>query len=98
MTTISAVMGRTYFSTMFADLTDVPHTFSRSSGLTTLTFESDLSDEVAHAIWLRMESKSDADQTKRADLRAARDAVIADPTPENMAALAVLNANYTLGD
>ena len=82
MTTIAAVMARSYIPEMFADLTDVPHTrtFDRPSGVTTLAFDGTLSTEDEHAIWARMESRNDVDQAKRATLRADRDALpVGDP-------------------
>ena len=100
MTAITVVAARTWTQAMFDDLTDIPHvrTFDKPSGITTLTFDGDLAPEVEHAIWARMESKNDVDQAKRADLRAKRGAVIADPSLENVAALVVAEANYQLGD
>lgn len=79
MTTISAVMRRTYTPTMFDDLTDVLHTraFDKATSITTLTFDGDLEPAVSDAIWARMESRDDVDQAKRAALRADRDALAA---------------------
>ena len=93
MTTISATMTRSYTPDMFADLTDVPHarTFDRPSGVTTLTFDGTLSPEVEAAIWSRMESRDDADQLRRATLRADRNALAADDPLRRL-------YDYTLGD
>lgn len=63
-----------------------------------LLFDGVLSDEQASAIRDRMESTDDADQARRAELRTLRDAVVAAPTLENVAALQVANTNYALGD
>lgn len=100
MTVVSAVMARVYTFGMFDDLTDVPHvrTFDSLSKVTTLTFDGELSAEVKVAIRDRVESKNDVDQARRADLRAKRDAVVGGATLENVAALAVAEANYMLGD
>ena len=97
MTVIVVCAARSYSPAMFEDLTDVPHVrvFDKPSGVTTLTFDGDLSAEVADAIWARMESKNDADQAKRADLRAARDAVTGDD-PISVAVRAAID--YQLGD
>ena len=93
MTTIAATMTRSYTPDMFDDLTDVPHvrTFDRPSGVTTLTFDGVLPPEVEHAIWARMESRDDADQSRRATLRADRDALPADDPLRRL-------YDYTLGD
>lgn len=98
MTTIAARMARSYAANMFADLTDVPHARSLVAGVTTLTFDGDLDAETERAVRDRMTSRDDDDQAARADLRAKRDAAIAAPTLPNVAALAVANANYQLGE
>lgn len=97
MTVIKVCAARTWTQAMFDDLTDIPHvrTFDKPTGITTLTFEGDLSAEVAHDVWARIESKNDADQAKRADLRAKRDAVVGDE-PEKVAVRAAID--YLLGD
>lgn len=93
MTAISAVMRRSYFVAMFADLTDVAHTrtFDKPTGVTTLTFDGDLDEATAEAIWARMESTDDADQARRAVLRADRDVLAADDPVRRL-------YDYMLGD
>lgn len=98
MTTIAAVMRRSYTAGMFDDLDVPPHTREYVKPVTTLTFTPDLTPTQAAQVWTRMESTDDVDQAKRANLRALRDAVVAAPTLENVAALATANANYLLGD
>lgn len=99
MTTVVAVMARSYTPAMFDDLTDVEHarTFDKPTGVTTLTFDGDLDAETAAAIWARMESASDADQANRANLRvllAAAEATELDAVGE----LAVAAMHYWLGE
>lgn len=100
MTTIAAVMRRSYTADMFDDLTDVPHarSWDKATGVTTLTFDADLDEQTTAAIRDRMTSKDDDDQAARANLRVLRDAVEADPTLANVAALVVANTNYGLGE
>jgi hypothetical protein len=78
----------------FADITDA-EVVSFTGGV---TFDGELTPEQGAAIYDRMTSRDDADQAARADLRAKRDAVVAAPTLENVAALAVAHANYRLGE
>lgn len=97
-TTVTGVMVRDRTPDMFADLTPAPFAYARAGGTTTLTFDGELDSATVTAIYDRMTSRDDADQAARADLRAKRDAVVAEPTLENVAALAVAHANYRLGE
>lgn len=63
-----------------------------------VTFAADLSEEDAAAVEAMLDSTDDYDLACRAAVREARDAVEADPSLENVAALAMLTANYALGD
>lgn len=108
MTTVSAVMRRSYTADMFADLGLPPHARTYDKPVTTLTFDGVLTAAEQEAVWARMESADDADQGRRANLRADRDAVLtaADPTTldEALAMIALLRTavvdglNYVLGD
>lgn len=110
MTTVAAVMRRSYSPAMFDDMDLPPHTreFDRATSVTTLTFAGDLSDEQAEAVWARMESTDDVDQVKRANLRAACGALMSAGEPETLEdalvvitllrAASVGSLNYLLGD
>lgn len=76
---------------MFADLTSVPHVRDYAKPVTTLTFDAALDAATVDAIWARMESTDDADQARRADLRADRDALAADDPLRRL-------YDYMLGD
>lgn len=98
MTSISAVMARSYSPDMFADLGLWPvREWDKASGVTTLVFDGDLDAPIVAAIRARMTSRDDADQAARANLAALRDSVTADPSLENVAALATAVAAYVLG-
>lgn len=97
-TSIQGRVKRSIRPDSFVDITSAPLVVPEGIDSNGLLFDGDLGVGQVSAVWARMESADDADQTKRADLRAKRDAVVADPTPENVAALAVANANYVLGD
>lgn len=80
MTTVSAVMRRSYSPTMFDDLNLPAHTraWDKPTAVTTLTFVGELTDAQVDAVWARMESTNDADQAARAVLRADHDALAED--------------------
>lgn len=110
MTTVSAVMARSYTPDMFDDLELPPHTRDRDpvTRVTTLVFDADLTPEQAGAVWARMESIDDVDQARRAGLRAGRDALAGAEDPasleEALALIAMLKAavvdslDYWLGE
>ena len=94
MTTISVVMRRFYSPSIFDDLTLVPHTRvprDPETNLTTFVFDGELDPATVDAIWSRMESRDDADQTRRAALRAAAAAL---PEGDDLR----LTICYLLGD
>lgn len=93
MTSVVAVMRRSYTVGMFDDLTGglvCTRTLDKATGITTLDFDGDLTNEQVDAVWARMESKDDADQAQRAALRAL---VVEHPD----CALSVALTNYVLG-
>lgn len=102
-TVVVAPMRRSYTSAMFDDLLpEGAFVASRVVGKPawTVTFIGTepgpaLDAETVAAVVARMESTDDADQAKRADLRAKRDAVIGDE-PEKVAVRAAID--YMLGD
>lgn len=94
-TVVEGTLRRSLNYSSFVDITDAR---LLSWTKTTLTFEGTLTAEEQEQVWARMESVSDADQAARANLRACRDAVVTSPTLANLAALAVAEANYQLGE
>jgi hypothetical protein len=75
MTTISAVMRRPYSQDLFDDL-DLPahvRSYSAATDVTTLTFDSPLTGPQAAAVLARIDATDDADQERRAQLRADRE-------------------------
>lgn len=59
----------------FADITDVPLVIPSGIDSGGLLFDGDLTPDQVEAVWSRMTSRDDADQTARATLRADRDAL-----------------------
>lgn len=96
MTTVHGRIIRQRTLDMFADLTDAQIVLPFTDD--SVTFDAELDAATVVAVHDRMTSRDDADQAARADLRAKRDAVIAGPTLANVAALAVAEANYQLGE
>lgn len=99
MTTVCAVMARSYTSTMFDDL-DVPahtRTYDKQSGVTTLAFAGVLDGATETAIRERMTSKNDADQEARANLRTLLAAAETGDL-EDIRALTVAAMRYWLGE
>lgn len=93
-TVIAGVMARSYTGLdMFADLTPAAlvRTFDKATGVSTLTFDDDLDDATVQAINDRMTSRDDADQARRADLRADRDGLADDDPLRRL-------YDYVLGD
>lgn len=95
MTTIAAVMARSYTSHMFDDLTDpdLSHTrtLDKQTGVTTLVFAGELDGATEDAIRDRMTSRNDADQAARDVLRERRDALVEGDTMR-------LVIDYVLGE
>lgn len=93
MSTIAAVMRRSYTADMFDDLAAVPHlrAWDKATGVTTLTFDGVLDENTTHAIRARMESTDDTDQASRTGLRVDRDALTDDDPLRRL-------YDYVLGD
>ncbi|GAW54752.1 hypothetical protein [Nocardioides sp. PD653] len=83
----------------FADITDVPALDIGPCGAgTAVTFDGELTAEQVARVQHRMDSLDDVDEAARDDIRTKRAAVAAEPSVENVAALAVATANYQLGE
>ena len=102
----TSIQGRVLISVSldtFADITDVPLTMPGGIDRDGLLFDGDLTTDQVAAIWWRMTSRDDADETKRrnlADLRTAASAADL-TTPDGLEALRALllaEADYLLGD
>ena len=75
---------------MFDGITDAAYSFSDHDGVTTVTFDADLSETQAADVWWRMTSRSDADEARRRALAAALEAEGVDPLVADL-------ARYVLG-
>lgn len=100
MTTVTARAGRSVGYSTFDDLTPgagVSDILTKD-GLTTVTFDGTLAPAQVDAVRARMESRDDADQTRRANLAALRAAAAAPTaTTDDVKALALAVAAYLLG-
>lgn len=93
MTVVSANAARPIGADSFRDLAgleDVAATVAVSAGKVVVTFDAELTDAQTAAVRDRMESRDDADQDRRATLRAA--------AAGHAINLAELNTAYLLGD
>lgn len=97
MTFVEGRRARTVNYGSFVHITDVPVMVDgiRPGGV---EFAGELTAAEADAVWWFLTSTDNEDQARRQELASLREAAAADPSLENVSALAAAVASYQLGD